>query len=466
MKSEHVLVIDDDESIRETAALALEKNGFRVERAASLAEARSALTRSRFALILSDIYFPGETALPLLEEVRERGLSTPVILMTARGSVETAAFATRAGAFDYIGKPFDLDHLLVRVRSALRPPDDTPATLDAPADSMIIGSHPAMIDVYKAIARVAPLRVPVLIQGETGTGKELVAHAIHDLAAHHDRPFVAVNCAAIPDTLLESELFGYVRGAFTDARRDRKGAFARADGGTLLLDEIGDISPSFQVKILRFLQDGVVAPLGADRGEKVSVRILAATNRDLPSLVAAGTFREDLFFRLAGYEIHVPPLRQRQSDIPLLVEHFRTRLAREIGVSAPPPATAAVLRVFGVHPWRGNVRELEQAVRRMLIDGGTLSDAALARSVLDELGSAAAVSDPTATDAAVARPPAADASLTTLEEAEQKHILGVLAATGGNRTRAAFILGIERKTLARKLERYRAGDGAAAGAEE
>jgi transcriptional regulator with GAF, ATPase, and Fis domain len=260
---------------------------------------------------------------------------------------------------------------------------------------------------------------------------------------------VVINCGAIPDSLLENELFGSTRGAYTDSRQERRGALSRADGGTLFLDEVGDISPTFQVKLLRFLQDGMVTPLGAEKSHHVSVRVLAATNRDLKQLVGAGSFREDLYYRLAGYEIAVPPLRDRASDIPLLIEHFRSRVATEMGRATVAGPSRDVLEVFEAHAWPGNVRELEQVIRRVVIDSDGLLDAGVARQALREI--APRYDGDPAEPPARPEPPAAP--LVPLEEAERRHITAVLRATGGNQTQAAFILGIERKTLARKIKR-------------
>jgi len=434
-----ILVVDDDAAIREMAALTLEKSGFEVERAGNLTAARKALEGDAIDVVVCDIYLGAENGLDLLREVRDSRPDVHVILMTARGTVETAAMADEIGAADYLAKPFEPAELAALVRAAMSPAPDE-VEVEAGPESRIVGSHPSMVAVYKAIARVAKSEVPVLVTGETGTGKELVARALHDLSPRAHAPFVAVNCGAIPDTLLESELFGHVRGAFTDARRDRRGAFARADGGTIFLDEIGDVSPSFQVKLLRVLQDGIVTPLGAERGEKVDVRVVAATNRDLHAAIEKGAFREDLYYRLAAYEIGVPPLRERRSDIPLLVERFR----RSAGTG---PLSQAVLSLLQSHDWPGNVRELERFVQRMAIDSGGLADAAVARQIL-----AAAPGRTTGTG--IAKESAQEPPALTLDDAERAHALGVLEACGGNRTKAATILGIDRKTLRRKLQKW------------
>src|SRR5581483_2125364 len=306
----------------ESAALALEKAGHRVFRAAGAAEAREVLAEQAIAVVVSDIYMPGEDGLELLQSLASRRNRPAVILMTARGTIETATIAARVGAFDYLAKPFDVAALLARVRAAVTPTEDVPDDRPVAPESMIVGVHSSMVEMYKSMTRVAPLSVPVLIHGESGSGKELAARAIHMYGSRADGPFVPINCGAIPDTLLESELFGAVRGAYTDARHDRRGALARGDHGTIFLDEIGDTSPSFQVKLLRFLQDGVVTPLGSEKSIAVDVRVIAATHRNVRELVKEGRFREDLFFRLAGYEINVPPLRERATDIPLLIDHI------------------------------------------------------------------------------------------------------------------------------------------------
>lgn len=439
-----VLVVDDDLAIREMVALALEKRGYRVTRAQSLAAARAALRERRPDLIISDIYMPGGTGLDLLKEVQGLDDPPPLILMTARGTIETAAAALQEGVFDYLAKPFDLDVMLARVQAALAERTPAPPAVKEGPESLIVGSHPSLVAVYKAIGKVAPLKVPVLILGETGTGKELVARALHRFGARPGGPFVPVHCGAIPDTLIESELFGHRRGAFTDAQKDRRGALALANGGTVFLDELGEISPVFQVKLLRFLEDGVIQPLGAEKSEPVDVRVIAATHRDLKAMVAAGTFREDLYYRLAGFELRIPPLRERRSDIPDLVAHFQARFQRDLGLPEPGAPSPAVLSLLAAHPWPGNVRELGHVVRRALIETGALEDAGV---LLRMLGGA---------DAELAGPlPASPLSFTPpfipLDDLERAYILAVLSHCGGNKTEAARLLGIERKTLARRL---------------
>lgn len=442
-----VLLVDDDAGIRESAAMALEKVGLKTVQAGDVTGALQALRTHRIDLVLSDIYMPGETGLTLLQAIAERRNPPRVILMTARGTIETTALAQRIGAFDYIAKPFDLGEMIARVRAALGDRVADEVEIEPGPASRIVGSHPSMIAMYKAIARVASLNVPVVILGESGSGKELVAQSIHDLGGRVAGPFIAINCGAIPDTLLENELFGSTRGAFTDSRQDRRGALSRADGGTLFLDEIGDISPAFQVKLLRFLQDGVVTPLGAEKSHRVDVRLIAATHRDIKRLVAEGKFREDLYYRLAGYEIAVPPLRERVSDIPLLVDHFKRRIATEMKKESIAGPSQAVLDVFAAHAWPGNVRELEQVIRRTVIDSGALTDPAAASRALRDIAPSTADHIPAAALGQT------DADLVSLDEAEKRHIIAVLRATGGNQTQAAYILGIERKTLARKIKR-------------
>ena len=434
-----VLVADDDDAMREVMSLALAKEGFSVTRASTAAEATAAVTSQSFDLVVADIYLGDGSGLDVVEALTTGGAATPVILVTARGTIETAASARTRGVFDYLAKPFELDRFLSRVHAALAAEaTQTTSTSDGP-ESMIVGSDPAIVEVYKAVARVAPLAVPVLIRGETGTGKELVATALHRFGAAPDGPFIAINCGAIPEALLESELFGHRRGAFTGADSDRAGAVESARGGTLFLDEVGELPIALQVKLLRFLQSGEIRPVGSSRAVQVPVRVVAATHRDLRAEARAGRFREDVYYRLAAYEIELPPLRDRSSDLPLLVEHFR----RRYGGEQTTAASADVLRRLAAFSWPGYVRQLEHVVQRAIIDSGGLADADAVTTVL------AAMDD---RDAEAANQPAIGDDL-TLTELERLHIKAVLERCAGNRTRAARILGIERKSLYRKIVR-------------
>ena len=438
-----ILVADDDPALLELMALTLRKEGMEVVTAATAGELRAHLSDGPFHLVVSDIYLGDATALELLDDIRDTLPETPIILVTAQGTVETVA-ATAARVFDYLAKPFALDTFLERVQAALHPPRPDAGSAPEGPESMIVGNHPAIVEVYKAVARAAPLTVPVLVRGETGTGKELVARALHRYGAAPDGPFVALNCGAIPDTLLESELFGHRRGAFTGADRDHHGAIEEAAKGTLLLDEVGELPPLLQVKLLRFLQEGEVRPLGSNAVLQVTTRVVAATNRDLRRAAKEGVVREDFYYRLAAYEIVIPPLRERISDIPLLVEHFWRRLREELGEPGLTGPSTATLEVLQGYRWPGNVRELENLLQRAAVDLGSLSDAVAVRKLLQAVGEAEHPATPV-------EPTVGDDL--TLEDLERRHIEAVLRRTGGNRTRAARILGIERKSLYRKARR-------------
>jgi two-component system response regulator AtoC len=441
--AQRILVADDDPALLEMMALTLSKEGFDVSRARSAAEARALIGSETFDLVISDIYLGDGTAIDLLDDLRTAHPAATVILVTAQGTVETAAAASAAGVFDYLAKPFALEQLVARVHAALATSVPPASELPVGPQSMIVGNHPEIVEVYKAVARAAPLPVPVLVQGETGTGKELVARALHSFGANPEGPFVALNCGAIPDTLLESELFGHRRGAFTGADRDHRGAIEQASKGTVFLDEVGELPPLLQVKLLRFLQEGEIRPLGSESAIQVSGRVVAATNRDLRRAVDEGRLREDFYYRLGAYEIVLPPLRDRRSDIPLLVEHFRNRTRRRLGLDELPGPSDRSLAVLEAHPWPGNVRELENIIQRAAVDLGTLADAEGLRTLLHAA--------PESTVGDQHRPGIGDDL--TLEELERLHIEAVLARTGGNRTRAAKILGIERKSLYRKAQR-------------
>ncbi|MGD9253217.1 MAG: sigma-54 dependent transcriptional regulator [Holophagae bacterium] len=437
-----ILVADDDTAMREVMRLALTKEGFAVTAVESSARAFDAIRQHGFDVIVTDIYLGDGTGLELLEHCRTHCPEAKVILVTAHGTIETATSAQRLGVFDYLAKPFAVEALVDRVRTAVRQPvAGKPATAVGP-QSMIIGNHPAIVEVYNAVAKVAPLAIPVLVHGETGTGKELIARALHRFGAKPDRPFVPLNCGAIPDTLLESELFGHRKGAFTGADRDHQGAVETARDGTLFLDEISELPLAMQVKLLRFLQSGEVRPVGSSTPITVPVRVVAATNRDLRSDVEKGTFREDFYYRLAAYEVHLPPLRKRSSDIPVLVEHFRRQHTKRLGLRDIAPSTE-VLEALERHPWPGNVRELEHLVQRALVDAGSLTDRRQVFSLLERA---------TTSTASPEIGPGIGDDL-TLEEIERMHIQAVLQRCGGNRTRTAEVLGIERKSLYRKAER-------------
>jgi DNA-binding NtrC family response regulator len=364
-----------------------------------------------------------------------------VILMTGFGSLETAIEGVRAGAFDYIGKPFDVRALLALVERGLAAGGSAPALQPAepPLPVGITGRTPGMVELYKQIALAADTRIPVLIVGETGTGKELVARAIHDHARGGSGPFEPFNCAAVPETLLASELFGHVRGAFTDAVTDKKGLFELANGGTIFLDEIAETTPGLQVSLLRVLQEGEVRPVGGSRTTRVTARVLAATNRDPEREVAEKRFREDLYYRLSAFIIQIPPLRDRREDIPLLAEAFLrnacTRARKEVALA---PGAEAALKA---HSWPGNVRQLENAMERLVISARV--DQLQEEDVLDLLHRQRLPrSDP------------AFEGLPTLDQLEQRYIKHVLEVAEGNRTRAAEILGIDRRSLYRKASRY------------
>jgi DNA-binding NtrC family response regulator len=343
-----LLVVEDDSAVRTTLVTFLELEGYQVDAVASSREALERLSRQSYPIIISDIYLDDRTGLDVLEEARRRDPSCAVILMTARGTIETVMAATRGGAFDYIAKPFELDQMLQAVKRAeqvLTASEAEEEEAEELPETELVGSSPAMVEVYKIISRVAPTDATVLVEGETGTGKELVARMIHAQSPRAAHPFVAVDCAGIPASLLESELFGAVRGAYTGADRDRVGVFEAAHRGTVFLDEIGDIDLGFQLKLLRFLQEREIRPVGAARPKAVDVRVIAATNRDLQKLVEEGKFRQDLWFRLNVVRIVLPPLRQRRGDVPLLAHHFLKKYNQRYGLEARllPDASA---------PWR------------------------------------------------------------------------------------------------------------------
>ncbi|HEY7727119.1 MAG TPA: sigma-54 dependent transcriptional regulator [Candidatus Eisenbacteria bacterium] len=434
-----VLVVDDEANIRSSLQGALGREGYQVDSASSVAEARTKL-REAFDFVLLDVWFPGEGGLTLLAEIRNQMPETAVIMMSGHATIDVAVSATRLGAYDFLEKPISLERLLVLLRNAaaaleLRAENQR---LRQPWSHPIVGASPAVQSLLREIQLAGPSNARVLIQGEHGTGKELVARALHASGPRRDRPFVAVNCSAIPEELIESELFGHERGAFTGATHARRGRFEEAHGGTLFLDEVGDLSPRAQTKLLRVLEEGEIVRVGGSRTLRVDARVIAATNRDLAERVRADQFREDLYFRLAVIPITVPPLRERAEDIPLLTKHFVAKLASETGGGEKRFAPAA-LELLRQYAYPGNIRELRNLVERLII---MTPD----RSIGPEHVRA------------VLPPPAGETSRPrrlseAVQEFERKQIEAALLAEGGSMTKAAARLGLERSHLYKKMRR-------------
>ena len=435
-----ILVVDDEANIRSSLQGVLTREGHQVDIAPSLAEARR-LLREAYDVVLLDVRFPEGNGLDLLAEIRADAPDTTVIMMSGNAELETAVRATRLGAYDFLEKPLSLDRLLVLLQHASdsRALASENQRLRAPWATELVGDSPAMHQLLREIELAGPSPARVLLTGENGTGKELVARALHAASLRRTQPFVAVNCSAIPEELFESELFGHEKGAFTGATQARRGRFEEAHTGTLLLDEVADLSARAQTKLLRVLQENELTRVGGSRPIKVDVRVLAATNRDLTAAVAANTFREDLYFRLAVIPVRVPALRERASDIPALVTHFLEPLARDMGRRAPAFSPGA-LEALARHPFPGNVRELRNLVERLVImnPGAKIG----AEHVTAALPLAAAGAPSTEMPAALAE---------AVREFERRHIEAALAAEGGNRTRAAARLGLERSHLYKKL---------------
>jgi len=438
-----VLLVDDEPAVLRSLGEALVDMGTELETASSAEAALTSVAARTPDLVLSDIRMPGTDGLALLESLRRRAPSVDVVLMTAYEDMATVVRAMREGARDFLVKPIDLlklEHVLRRVSEDRRAraqarPDEARPTTGTPDG--LIGRDPKMIEVFKLIGQSAASRVNVLIRGESGTGKEVVARAIHTSSADRAEPFVAVNCTALPETLLESELFGHVRGAFTGAASDRRGRFALARRGTIFLDEIGDTALEFQAKILRVLEGGEFFPVGGERAERTDARVITATHRDLEARVADGTFREDLYYRLRVVEIVLPPLRERPGDIPLLAHALVARASHKLSRPAPALSEAA-LEALMRHDWPGNVRELENCLIRAIALGpaGVLRPEQLNLQQGD-----------TATTNV----------LRTLDEVELEHVQRVLAAVDGNKARAARVLGISKTRLYRLLEKRERG---------
>ncbi len=440
----NVLVVEDEEKLRRVIELRLESEGFDVAQAAS-AEAALPLA-GRADLILSDLRLPGMDGMELLQLLRRQNSMAPVILMTAHGSVNAAVEAMKTGAADFLEKPFSLDHLVAIVRKAVevRSLRDENRKLKEELGRRyeignIIGHSQAMQDIFATILRVAPTRATVLLAGESGVGKDLFARAIHHNSPRADKPMVKINCTALPENLMESELFGYERGAFTGALNSKPGKFEQADHGTVFLDEIGDVPTHIQVKLLRVLQEREFERLGSNKTQHIDVRVIAATNRDLRAALEEGTFREDLYYRLNVVPLEIPPLRERRDDIPWLAEHFVKKLSPDTGSRVEGITEAALQKLMG-YDWPGNVRELENVIERSLV---------MARA--DQLDAADIRLD-TGRGARVA---SGDFSLPpgmTLDQYEQEIIKQALKKADGNKSQAARLLGLTRNAL-----RYRLG---------
>ncbi len=446
-----VLVVDDEENIRLVLRTLLRKHGYEVEVADSAGQALERIGPFDPEFVIADVRMPGMSGLELCETLRMQGSAATLIMMSAYGSVELALDAIKAGAYDYISKPFKQDEVLIVLakaeeRESLR--RENRALKEAARQTeelrQLLGESEPIKDVIRLIQKVAEYRTTVLIQGESGTGKELVARAIHAGSPRAGGPFVAINCGAIPEALMESELFGHKRGAFTDAHSDKRGIFQEADGGTLFLDEIGELSPALQDKLLRALQEGVVRPLGASKDVTVDVRVVTATVRDLKKEVADGRFREDLFYRLNVLQIQVPPLRQRVDDVPLLIDHFIQRNNDRLGTKVRGIEAKARKVLLG-YRWPGNVRELENLIERavVLADGETLTVDDLPEHIQE-------------TPDVVAR--VLESGELSIKKAnliiEESLIRRALEKTRGNRTAAAKLLEISHRALLYKIKDY------------
>jgi DNA-binding NtrC family response regulator len=432
-----ILVVEDDDGHRQTLARHLGRSGWEVSAAESGERALGMFAAVSPHLVLTDIRMPGMSGLELLQRLRERHVAAPVIVMTAYGDMQVAIDAMKLGAYDYLVKPLDLDRLDQVVERCERETLGEDGAVAPPAAKVdaLVGQDERMVEIYKTIGAVATTRTPVLIRGETGTGKELIARIIHSNGPQAAEPFLPINCTAVPESLLESELFGHVRGSFTGAVADRKGRFELAGLGTIFLDEIGDTSPQFQAKLLRVLQEREFYPVGSEQPRRTQARVIAATHRPIERMIEEGTFREDLYFRLRVVEIAIPPLRERRSDILPLARHFVVKAGRELGKELRIPDE--VMGVLLAHDWPGNVRELENAITRaaVMARGSAIS---LEHLSLGKRAQAAVT----------------DFEAESLDAVERAHVQRVLAKMGGNKSRAAEALKISRPRLDRIIEKH------------
>ena len=443
-----ILVVDDDRAFRVSTATLLREDGYRVLEAGNGSEAVEVLEEDSVDLILADLKMPGLDGIQLVEVLRRWGEGIPILMVSGFGTVETAVEALHTGADDFLTKPVEPDVLSGKVAELL---ERRPCLRTSGSSGLggLVGRTPSMRELFQDIRKVAPSDTTVLIQGETGTGKELVAVAIHDESGRGNRPFVAVNCASLAENLLESELFGHVRGAFTGAVKNKPGLFEAADGGTLLLDEIGDISQGLQHRLLRVLQEKKVTPVGDVNPRAVDVRVLAATHKNLREETKAGRFREDLYYRLNVFRLEVPPLRERRADIPLLVEHYLKEKAGDEAGQGFSPVSPLAMRILQFHSWPGNVRELFSVLEsaRIQAQGGPRIEAQHLPRELRE-----------GRDEELARGEEEDGTGRYIppdsRDREREAILAALEETGGVRGKAARILGMGRTTLWRKMKEY------------
>lgn len=445
-----ILVVDDDPNILKVLQARLMASGYAVQTAPGAEKALELLEKCTADLVVSDVRMPGMDGERLLREIRTRWPAVPVILLTAHGTIESAVESVRVGAADYLTKPFDNKVLLEKIASYLPSlPQALPGEVTQVRAKLLGGASRAMADFQAALATVAKTEVDVLVLGETGTGKKLVAEILHDLSPRAKGPWQVVDCGVGQATLLESELFGHKKGAFTDARADRKGLVEEADGGTLVLDEIGNVSPDMQARLLTFLQERTIRPLGQNKDVKISCRVVAATNENLRAKVEAGEFRQDLYYRLKVVELRIPPLRGRREDIPALAEHFAGRYCAEQG-REPVAIAPETMDLFLRHSWPGNVRELQYAILGSLVfcQGNTLLPEHLQGRLEAAPGTDAAAPTDMSTGMSDGQMPR------TLEEWERLAIESALRETGGNRKRAADVLGISRRAIQYKVKKY------------
>jgi len=472
-----VLVVDDDPSVLSAFEQLLTGEGYRVETLARGEAALDSLQRERPDVVVMDIRMPGMTGLETFRRIKQLAPKLPVVIMTGYATATTAIEATKLGAVDYCLKPLDPAEILQCLTKALErgrlmtQPVELDSNEEWTANDVIIGQSRCMQEVYKAIGRVAATEASVLIQGETGTGKELVARALYQHSLRAQQPLIVVNCAAVPETLLESEFFGFEKGSFTGAERQRVGKFEQANGGTVFLDEIGDMSVALQAKLLRVLQERTFERIGGSAPIPVDVRVLAATHYDLAADRAKGRFREDLYHRLSVFTIRLPPLRERLEDLPRLVAYFAHRFAKEAGIEVPA-LSPEVMAVLGAHAWPGNVRELQHCIQRaMIVSGGYPIQPDDMRRAMDQTHSKAAL--PSAAGEAAALRTMAGAYVKAhagenvydgfMEMAESQLLAEVLQLAGGNQTHAAKLLGIPRPTLRARMDKHGLGSGKATG---